>query len=392
MNLIQISKSSVLLLLTPYYQVIYILISINISIESISRHKSSNLMADVLQILNYLNEFFQKGPEGISIQNDSSINPHLEQINRFMDEKTSQNFKDYIQQIELNGNSSIGEFAQRIIEKLGLSSTSEIMDYTHNFIETVKENLESIFYLTPMFEKNIYEKINPLLRDLANSYPSQFRNAAAWLLSTQKKLSDFSLSAESIMLIHDELMEVKKNIETINFSDVSSLPDRIVSKIKKLDANEYELYFGDWALKFSLLIESKFKNIFIFLNYLWKVEQGKEVALVKLKNKMIGEIFKVFNMHQNYTNIDRFRIYRNKSFHARVNLIYDEKLENCRIILGKKHKLKVSEFALDFGKAFLFINTFYVLVKIIGITIEVNGKSDFDRYLEEFKKRRQDMK
>jgi len=349
-------------------------------------------MQNVLQILYYLNEFFRKGPEGISIQNDSLINPHLDQFNQSMDEKTSHNFKDYIQQIELNGIPSIVEFAQRIIEKFGLSSTSEIMDYTHNFIEIVKENLESIFYLTPMFEKNIYENINPLLRDLANSYPNQFKNAAVWLLSTQKKISDFSLGAESIMLIHDEIVEVKKNIENINFNDVNSLPDKVISKIKKLDAKDYEQYFGDWALKFSVLIESKFKNIFIFLNFLWKVEQGKEISLNRLKNKMIGSIFTDFNMQQNYRNIDRFRIYRNKSFHVGVKFIYDEKLENCRIVLGKKPKIKVSEFALDFGKVYLFINTFYVLVKIIGITIEVNGKSDFDRYLEKIKKRRLDLK
>jgi hypothetical protein len=135
------------------------------------------------------------------------------------------------------------------------------------------------------------------------------------LLSIQEKVSNFTNETKSIMLIHDELINLENNIDNVKFSDVLEIPDKIISKLEKLDSNNYKIYFNDWILKFSFLIESKFKPIFIFLNYFWRLDEKQEVSLGILdKNKMIGKIFKDFEIQQKYQNIDRFRVYRNKTF------------------------------------------------------------------------------
>ncbi len=347
-------------------------------------------MNKIFEILKFIDEFFQKGPQGLTYYDGDFINPHLKQINQSMDEKTSQHFKQEIEKIDISKELSIQELSKKIFEMFGNLGTSEILEFFYNFIETTKENLESVFYLTPMLEKNIYEKLNPLLKDLSNSYPDHFKKAAMWILSTQGDSSDYSQEAESIMIIHDELMNLEKEIENVKFSDISTFPDKIIAKIQKLDSNKFKLYFKDWVLKFSLLVESKFKYIFIFLNYFWKIEEKQEVSLNKLKHKMLGPLFKDFNMKQNYPNIDRFRVYRNKTFHAGIEFMYDEKWENRHMILGRNLKLTITEFLFDFEKLFRFLNTFYVMVNIIVINIKIDGKSAFDQYLDDLKKAKSD--
>ena len=344
-------------------------------------------MNKIFEILKFLDEFFQKGPQGLTNYDESFINPYLKRINQSMNEKTSQYFIKEIKKIDPSKELSLEELSKKFSETFGNLGSSEILDFFYNFIETTKENLESVFYLTPMFEKNIYEKLNPLLKNLSNSYPDDFKTAAMWILSTQGDSSEYGQEAASIMIIHDELMNLEKDIENVKFSDISAFPEKIFTKIQKLDSNKFKLYFKDWVLKFSLLVESKFKYIFIFLNYLWKIEEKQEVSLDRIKGKMLGPLFKDFNMQQNYPNIDRFRAYRNRMFHAGVEFTYDEKLENRSIKLGKKGNLTITEFLLDYGKLFRFYTTFYVMINILAINIEIDGKSAFDRYLDDLKKK-----
>jgi len=337
-------------------------------------------MSIIVEILKFIDRFFQKGPQGLTNYDENFINPYLKRINLSMDEKTSQHFKNEIEKIHPSEELSLEELSKNFSEMFGNLGSSELLDYIYNFMETAKENLESVFYLTPMLEKNIYEKLNPLLKDLSNSYPDPFKKVAMWILSTQEASSDYSKEAESIMIMHDELMNLEKEIKNVKFRDISILPDRIFEKIQKLDSNKYTLYFQDWVLKFSLLVESKIKYIFIFLNYLWKIEEKQEASLDKLKHKMLGPLFKDFSIQRNYPNIDRIRIYRNMTFHAGIEFIYDEKPENRRIKLGKKRNLTITEFMFDYGKLFRFYTTFYVMVNILVIN------SAFDRFLDDFKK------
>jgi hypothetical protein len=95
---------------------------------------------------------------------------------------------------------------------------------------------------------------------------------------------------------------------------------------------------------------------------------------------MFGKIFKDFEMQQKYQNIDKFRVYRNKTFHAGVQLIYDKNWENWRIKLNNKRSVTINEFLFDFGKLFRFLNTFFVMINIIVINIPVNGKTPLECY------------
>jgi len=326
-------------------------------------------MNRIIKIINILEEFFQKGPQGLSISDDQSKNLHLEKLFQSMGEKISQPFKNYIKELELANPEElpIKEFAKGISDIFKGLEISEILKYVKKVKENTNENLESVFYLTDMFEKNVYEKVNPILREISISYPDQFMNAAKWLLSTQENVSNYTNETESIMLIHDELMAFESIIDKAKFSDLITFPDKIISKVEKLDSDQYKLYFRDWALKFSSLIESKFKNIFIFLNYFWKLEEKEKVSLDRLKNKMIGDVFRDFKMKQNFKNIDRFRVYRNKAFHAGIQFKYDENWKNRYLIFDKKLSVTITEFLLDFTKLFRFLNTFIVIIKIIMI-------------------------
>lgn len=326
-------------------------------------------MNRIREIVNILEDFFQKGPQGLSSTDDQSRNSHLEDLFQSMGEKVSQPFKNFIKGLEVTNLEElpVKDFEKGISNILEELEISEILQFIQNVRQTTKENLESIFYLTDMFEKNLYEKINPILTDLSRSYPEQFMAAVKWLHSAQGSVSNYTNEAESIMLIHDELMAFQNVIDKAKLSDLSRFPDKIVAKVEKLDSDQYKLFFKDWALKFSSLIETKFKNIFIFLNYFWKLEEKEKVSLAKLKNKMIGAVFSDFKMKQNFKNIDRFRVYRNKTFHAGVQFKYDENWKDRYLIFDKNLSVTITEFLLDFTKLFRFLNTFIVMVEIIMI-------------------------
>ena len=317
-------------------------------------------MNSITELLDILDNFFQKGPQGLSTYDDESINRHFEKLSQSKDEKLNQPFINHIKQLELT------KLEDLTLENLDLS---KFRNFGRNVIKTNKENLESIFYLSEMFEKNVYEKINPILKTLPKSYPTQFRNVAKWLLSTQGNLTDYTNETESIMVIHDELMTLEKVIKNIKISDVCLAPDKIISKINKLDSNEYRLFFKDWALKFSSLIESRFKSIIVFMNYFWRLEKKQRAPLSKLKKKMLGSLFKDMNIEQNYQNIDRIRVYRNQTFHSKIKFNYDENWEKCSIMLKEDLSVTATEFILDFAKVFRFLNTFMVNITLIGITM-----------------------
>jgi len=311
-------------------------------------------MNSITKILDILDNFFQKGPQGLSTYDDESLDRHFEKLSQSKDGKLNQPFINHIKQLQL------AKLEDLTLESLDLSKFLNL-----EIIKNNKENLGSIFYITEMFEKNIYEKINPILEDLSKSYATQFKNVARWLLSTQGNLSNYTNEAESIMLVHDELMTFDKDIKNIKISNVITAPDKIVSKIKKLDSRQYNLFFKDWILKFSSLIETKFKSVIIFLNYFWRIEKKKEAPLSTLKHKMLGELYWDMGIIINYQNIDRFRVYRNKASHGKIKFIYNENWEQCHIILKEDLSVTISEFILDFAKLFRFLNTFISMVNII---------------------------
>ena len=89
------------------------MIFINISIETIYEHKSFDLMNKIIEILKFLNESFQKGPQGLTNYDEDLINPHLNQINQSMDKKTSQIFKKDIEKIDSLKELSIEELSKK---------------------------------------------------------------------------------------------------------------------------------------------------------------------------------------------------------------------------------------------------------------------------------------
>ena len=107
------------------------------------------------------------------------------------------------------------------------------------------------------------------------------------------------------------------------------------------------------------MIESRFKSIIILLNYFWKLEEKQKAPLSKLKNKMLGNLYK--NIQENYQNIDRIRIYRNKTFHGKIKFIHDETWEKCSIFLKDNLSVTATEFIFDFTKVLRVSAIFRIL-------------------------------
>ena len=86
------------------------------------------------------------------------------------------------------------------------------------------------------------------------------------------------------------------------------------------------------------------------------------------------------DIENNYKNIDRIRIYRNKAFHSKIKFLNEDKWGNRRIRLRNNINLRTVDVIADFLKVFFFVNTFKFLM--YNLERALNGTSIEDRLID----------
>lgn len=154
-------------------------------------------------------------------------------------------------------------------------------------------------------------------------------------------------------------------------------------KIKKSSKGQFKMYFNDWTLKNSQIIENTVKAIFkLFLQLDLLINGVKEEdieELLKVSNTF-GRIIQNFDPHFKLKNIARLRIYRNAAFHSGVEFVYNQKENDRKLVFEDdygKIEVDIEGFIADFKKLMVFIATINYLVANTLFKAEHDGQNAF---------------
>lgn len=154
-------------------------------------------------------------------------------------------------------------------------------------------------------------------------------------------------------------------------------------KVRKSKKGDFRMYFNDWTLKNSQIIEYNIKAIFNLLLQIHLLLEGTEIEDIKLliaESDSIGKILHFFNHKNSCENLAKLRIYRNATFHHGVNFIYNEQEKMKKLVFEDKYgkfDIDIDGFIADFKKLIIFISTFNYMIANILYKHEHNGKNFF---------------
>lgn len=184
------------------------------------------------------------------------------------------------------------------------------------------------------------------------------------------------------------IMEERKKYQEMVFnkpiSELMKLQNwMFFEKVKKSKEGDFRMYFNDWTLKNSQIIEYNIKTIFNLLLQIHLLLEGTEKEDIKLliaESDSIGKILHFFNPKNKYKNLPKLRIYRNATFHPGVKFIYNEQEKMKKLIFEDKYgkfDIDIEGFIADFKKLIIFISTFNYMIANILYKHEHDGKNLF---------------
>jgi len=154
-------------------------------------------------------------------------------------------------------------------------------------------------------------------------------------------------------------------------------------KIKEFKNGEFEIYFNDWALKISQIIESHIKAIFtLFLMFKMLLHKTsiEDVKLIFPEYDSLGKLLYYLDPNNKFGNISQLRIYRNASFHNNVKVIHDGLNNRKMIFTDKSGQIteNLDQFITNFIKILVFIATISYLLSQIVYKLDNNGKNMYE--------------
>ena len=263
-----------------------------------------------------------------------------------------------------------------------LFNDKEYQDYCLDNLQFLAEHQDYWVKKKPFFDDLLYFKIEPILSQAVNISPDGIR-----VLEIYRTLIEDSEPIDSILKSIGFILEERKIIEKMFFeSSMSELMNyhnwMFFNKLKESEDGEFEIYFNDWALKSSQIIESYIKSIFTLILMLKMFKNNTTVEDIKLilpEYDSIGRILSFLDPNYEFKNLSLLRIYRNASFHNGVRIRYTK---DKRIMVFKDKSGQTTEsldqFINNFVKILMFISTINYMVAQIGIKYENNGKSLFE--------------
>ncbi len=295
--------------------------------------------------------------------------------------------EDYIEKLKnIIGHTKIntwGEFSEIMKEFIESMEPSELEKFVLENLKSYRDNWELVFYLSPIFEKKLYEKINPIFKDFSKKYYDGTIKLCDWYYQKTCELLPINFQLKSITIINDEIRRLNENWKDITFVEMIDFQNNIYKKIETVEENQYKLYFQNWILNLADLIESRIKLIMLSLKYLKNLENEGVFDLLKKKDLSIGQILYELDPDKKYKNIRHLKIYRNSRFHSGVKIIYEKELnKKCFIFKDRNDEIKIdlNDFIIEFEKVYRMINTLDFLIIIYGFKTRTKSENPFDFY------------
>ena len=220
----------------------------------------------------------------------------------------------------------------------------------------------------PYFDYLLFSSINQPFNSLLKTNPRSLEFFAKYLNFVEAKIS-VSEIVSSFNFINEEKEKMNEVALKKPISELMKLRNWIFfEKIKKSSKRRFVMYFNDWTLKNSQIIEYNVKAIFKLFWQLDLLIRGAEEGAIEelLKaNNTIGKMIQYFDSDGKLKNLTRLRIYRNGTFHPKVDFIYNQKESDRKLVFEDdygKIEVDIEGFIADFKKLLVFIATINYLV------------------------------
>jgi len=349
-----------------------------------------NKILKVKEILDAFNRYFDPKYFNFSQKLNSEdyveYKAHQEKIPKALKDKVKKKLED----------SKLFEYAKNY-EKTPLANTIlPLFKLTADLLndeDYQKQQLENLKFLAEnegyWIKKNrnidnlLFFTISPIIEDLIKNFP----DSISFFEEFKNEIKD-SMDINTIIKSLGFIIEERKTLE--NMFTKSPMSELIkyqkwvfFDKIRKSDTGDFYLYFNDWALKNSQIIEHHVKAIFkilIKVQFLLDKVSIKDIKQRINEFKTIGYILYFLDRNDDYGNLVRIRIYRNATFHIGVKLIHDKRRQEKKLIFKDEYgqlEVTIDEFIKDFVKIIVFISTFNYIIGNEMIKHENKGKSLF---------------
>jgi hypothetical protein len=268
-------------------------------------------------------------------------------------------------------------------------------DYLAHNLRNLKELAEDeslLAKIKPYFSFALFEGFNGLFRSLMTTKPQYKSYFMEYLDFIEDKVNVSEISS-SLAFINEEKQKFGKIAINKSIGELLELRDWIFfDKLKQSSEGQYRIYFNDWALKNSQIIEYTVKAIFTLLLQLNLANKGVNEDDIKeliKSNNTIGKLIHYFDLDASLINLRRLRIYRNAMFHPGTEFVYDVDANKRKLIFKDdygKFEVSIDEFINDFKKVLIFIATFNYVVANELFKVENDGKNIFQVNYEYAKK------
>jgi hypothetical protein len=265
----------------------------------------------------------------------------------------------------------------------GLVNEEEFLQHNLRNLQFLAENEDYLVKKKPFLDFNLYSSIYPTFKSLLEKFPEYLGIYSNYLEYIEDKINANEIIS-SLNFINEERDKVGDYFINKPMSELLELRDwMFFEKLKKSNEGQFRMYFNDWTLKQSQIIEYTIKAIFkLFLQLDLAVNGANESDTAKGIKVMntIGKMIQYFDPKNQKQNLTRLRIYRNAVFHPGTEFIYNRK-ENLKKLIFEddygKFEVTVEEFINDFKKLMIFISTINYIVAFILFKSEHNGKNIF---------------
>ena len=341
----------------------------------------------ILDILGVINKFF--GSEYLyqieSIETKESLEYKVKQAEKYPEihnkiksilEKSS--IFEAVKQYETK---TTPEFIMPVMKlSAELTNDKDFQDYCLDNLKFLAEHEDYLVKKNNFFDNLLFFNIEPILNNLFNQSPECYK-----ILKTYASYLEGTLPIDSIFNSLSFIIEEKKTIQKMFFE--SSLSDLMkyskwlfFDKIKKSQNGEFEIYFNDWALKTSQVIETHIKAIFkllVMLKMLNNETSVEDIKVIIQEYDTLGKILVYLDPHKKFGNLSRLRIYRNATFHNRVKIIHEGSNNRKIIFIDKSSQFAVNldQFITNFIKILLFIAAINYMLSQIAFKRDNNGKT-----------------
>lgn len=324
----------------------------------------------IKKILNTLDDFLDTDQSKLTIFPNEQLNEHINRFDAAFNGTYLSKFEKVFKEKKINEKTSLIDLGTSIKEIYENFSKEERENFILEIFNYFLNNFKSVFYLMPNFEKDLYEKTNPLLKSYYKIYSEIFIKVIDTYIEMENIKTELDEKISSINIIYSELNKLESN-NNISLIDLFTYDKKIVKQIIEVNEFKFKRIFRDILLNFSNILEGEFKKLLYILDLFLKTENGESINYHRDNIPMFGQILSNIDGNRKLQNLRQLKEIRNSISHDKYDINFRSKFEDISIrfdvLHGKPINLKVSELLILFEKIFRTINTLQLMLLIIYI-------------------------